>query len=109
MADTLKRYYSGTLATTNTNTNIVSAGSAGGVVRNIHICNTTSAAVVVNMSLGNSSATAYTAGSAIYAGFSVPANGVHVANVNIVMGASDRICAYAGGTGVVATISGVDL
>lgn len=109
MADTLKRYYGGTLAITNTAVNIVSAGAAGAVVRNIHFCNTTAAAVTVNMSIGNGTATTYSANSALYAGFSVPANGVHVANVNIVLAASERLCAYAGGTGVVATISGVDL
>lgn len=109
MTDTLKRYCNTTLSNTNTNVNIVSAGTSGAVIRNIHFCNTTGSAITVNVSIGSSAATTYSASTALYTAFSIPANGIHVANVNVVLNASERICAFASASGVVATISGVDL
>lgn len=106
MADTLKQYCSKYI--TSSSTLLATAGSSGAVVRNIHLCNTAGTAVTVSISIGVSSA--YSDTKALYKTFSIPAGGVHIANVNIVLNASETIYALAGTTNVVvATISGVDL
>lgn len=106
MADTLKQYCSKYLGSSSTL--LVTAGASGGVVRHIRLCNTDAAAITVSISIGVSSA--YSATKALYTTFSIPANGIHDASVNIVLGASETIYGLAGTADkVVATISGVDL
>lgn len=106
MADTLKQYCAKYI--TNASALLVTAGAAGGVIRNIHLCNTSSSAVTVSISIGVSAA--YSDTKALYKAFNIPGNGVHVANVNIVLGASETLYGLASTTNViVATISGVDL
>lgn len=95
MADTLKRYSNTTVGIFGSQTLLATAGTAGGVVRNIHFCNTSSSPVRVWMSIGTS---AYDATKAIYSAFAIPAYGVHVANTNIVLGASEKLYAYASTT-----------
>lgn len=104
--DALKQYCSKYV--TNSSTLLVTAGANGGVVRNIHLCNTDTAAVTVSVSIGVSSA--YSDTKALYKNFSVPASGVHIANVSIVLQPNETIYAIAGTSNkVVATISGIDL
>lgn len=109
MADTLKRYFNGYIAASGgTDSATTAVGASGGVIRNIHICNTDTSARTVNISIGSGSS--YSATTAIYSAFSIPASGVHVANVNIVMAAGDKLVMNASvGSKVVATISGVDV
>lgn len=111
MADTLKQYCNKAMAVTNTAANLFTAGPSGGIVRNIHLCNTTAAAVTVNISIGANGATTYAAATALYTAFSIPANGVHIANVNIFMAANTTLNGYSSGSAgaIVATITGVDL
>lgn len=105
MADTLKRYCNGYIGTSDTL--LVTAGASGGVIRNIHLCNTDTTDRTVNISIGS---TTYDASKAFYSAFTVPASGVHVANVNIVLGNGEKVYATAStASKVVATISGVDL
>lgn len=107
MADTLKQYSNAYLGTSGAQTLLVTAGASGGVVRNIHLCNTDTSARTVYISIGS---TVYDASKAFYSAFSIPASGVHVANINIVLTAGQKIYGYADtGSKVVATISGVDL
>lgn len=108
MADTLKRYCNIALGTATTGAAIVTAGAAGALIRNMHFCNIGTAAASVNISLGGSASTTFAGTLSIYNGFSIPANGIHVANVNIYLNASEKMWAY-GGTTIIATISGVDL
>lgn len=112
MADTLKRYYNTTIGTSSGTATNVTVGTAGAVIRNIHVCNTNATTATINMAIGTAGSSAYPASGAgaLYATFSIPANGVHIANVNIVMDPSEKIWAYTNGnTGVAVTISGVDL
>lgn len=105
MADTLKQYCNGYIGTSDTL--LVTAGASGGIIRNIHLCNTDTSARTVNISIG---ASAYDASKAFYSAFSLPASSVHVANVNIVLTAGQKVYATASvASKVVATISGVDL
>lgn len=108
MADTLKRYFNGYIAVSGgTDSTLVTAGSAGAVIRYIHLCNTDTSARTVNISIGT---TAYDASKAFYSAFSIPASGIHVANVNIVLTNGEKVFANASvASKVVATISGVDL
>lgn len=106
MADTLKQYCSKYIGSSSTL--LVTAGSSGGVIRNIHLCNNSASSVSVSISIGVNSA--YSDTKALYKTFSVPANGVHIANTNIVLNANETLYGLAGTTNViVATISGVDL
>lgn len=106
MADTLKQYCSKYI--TSSSALLVTAGASGGVIRNIHLCNTSASAVSVSISIGVSSA--YSDTKALYKTFSIPANGVHIANTNIVLAPNETLYGLAGTTNVVvATISGVDL
>lgn len=106
MADTLKKYSSGYVGSTSTL--LATAGAAGGVIRNIHLCNVTATAATVSISIGVSSA--YNDSKALYKTFTIPANGVHIANVNIFLAAAETLYGIAGSAStIVATITGVDL
>lgn len=109
MAETLKRYCNTAFGTAIVTNALGTVGTLGGIIRNIHFCNTGTASVTVNFGIGGTAATAYSTTQALYAGFTIPANGVHVANVNIYLNASEKILGYASGTTVIATVSGVDL
>lgn len=104
--DTLKQYCSKYIGSGSTL--LVTAGPSGGVVRTIHLCNTDTSAISVSISLGVSGG--YSDTKAIYKTFSIPANGVHIANLSIVLEPNQTIYGLAGTTDkVVATISGIDL
>lgn len=109
MADTLKQMYFGQPGTTNgTLYTVPGSGStvAAAVIRNIHICNTTATAATISLSLNGSGATA---ANNIYRTFSVPANGVHIANVSIVLDAGDTIQGLQGtSAALTVVISGVE-
>lgn len=106
MADTFQQYCSKYIGTASTL--LITVGNAGGVIRNLHLCNTDTSARTVSISIGVGSA--YSDTKALYKDFSIPANGVFVANVNIFLKASETLYATASvADKVVATITGVDL
>lgn len=80
---------------------------ATSVVRNIHIANTTATAATISLSVNGSGATA---ANNIYRTFSIPANGVHIANVNLVLHSIDTIQGLQGtSAALTVVISGVEL
>lgn len=80
---------------------------ATSVVRNIHISNTTATAATISLSVNGSGATA---ANNIYRAFSIPANGVHVANTNIVLHSADTLQGLQGTSAALTVIvSGVEL
>lgn len=118
MADTLKRfgfYTAGTGASTTsalgtTSGTLYTAPSGTGataVLRSIHVCNTTAAASTITLALN---AAAGTAANQILGTFSVPAYGIFVENVNIVLNSADYITGLQGTASALTLIlSGVEL
>lgn len=104
MADTLKRMYFGQPATTNAT--LYTAPAAGSVVRTIHISNTTATAATISLGLNGTPATA---ANAFYSAFSVPPNGIHVWNGNIVLDNGNTLQGLQGTSGALTVlISGVE-
>lgn len=111
MADTLKRMYFGQPSAGTGDLLYTAPGSGGttatAVIRNIHVANTSNAAATFTLSLN--AATTTTANCFIKS-FSVPANGVFVENLNIVLNGGNTVYG-ANGTASALTIliSGVEL
>lgn len=110
MADTLKRMYFGAPGTSN-GTLYTAPGSTNttpaAVVRNIHVCNTTTTAATLTLALNGTSATA---ANCFLKAFAVPPNGLLVENLNIVLNETDTIQALQGtADALTVLISGVTL
>ena len=108
MADTLARLYFGQPSTSNGTLYTAPAGSgAVAVVRTIHAANTTANTATLTLALNG---TAATAANQILGTFSVPAYGLLVENLNLVLNASDTIQGLQGTSGAITlVISGVTL
>lgn len=110
MADTLKRMYFGQPATSNAEVYTAPSASAGvatAVIRTIHVANTTSTAATISLALNG---TAATAANCFLRTFSVPAYGLFVESVSIVMNHGDILNALQGTSGALTVlISGVEL
>lgn len=108
MADTLKRMYFGQPSTSNGTLYTAPSGSgAKAVIRTIHVTNTSATSATISIGLNG---TAATAANQIVSTFSVPAYGLFVENLNIVLEASDTIQALQGTSGALTVlISGVEL
>lgn len=110
MADALKRLYFGQPTTSNTtlytapgSTNTVPAA----VVRTIHAANTSGTSATLTLALNG---TAATAANQILGTFSIPAYGLLVENVNIVLNETDTIQGLQGTSGAITlVVSGVTL
>lgn len=107
MADSLKQMYFGQPATTNETLYTAPSGTgAVAIIRDIHICNTSANAATISLSIDGS---ATTAANNIYRTFSIPANGVHFANVNIVLNGSQTVQGLQGTSAALTmVISGVE-
>jgi len=104
MADVLARMY-GPAQPATSNATLYTAPAGGGVVRNIHVCNTTAVPATFSLAINGSAATV---ANCIYATFYVPAYGVHDASVSIVLGNGDTIQGLQGtASALTVTISGV--
>lgn len=106
MADTLKRMYIGQPSTGGGTIYTAPSGTgAVAVVRTIHVTNTTASAATITLSLVSSGTT-----HRLITAFSVPANGILLENVNIVMEGSETLTASQGtSTALTMVISGVEL
>lgn len=110
MADTLKKMYFGQPSTggsTIYTAPLTASGSgASAVIRTVHICNTTSTPATISLSVNGSAATA---ANNIYRAFTIPANGIHVANVSVVLESGDTLQALQGtASALTMFISGVE-
>jgi hypothetical protein len=110
MADTLKRIYFGQPGTTNatiyTAPTTPSGSGASAVIRTVHICNTTTNPATISLSVNGSAATA---ANNVYRAFTIPASGIHVANVSLVLESGDTLQALQGtASALTMLISGVE-
>jgi hypothetical protein len=98
------------LGTTNATLYTAPLGSGSGptaVVRSIHICNTTTSPASITLALNGSAATAT---NCFMYQFTVPALGLLVENINIVLNSNDTIQGLQGtAAALTLTISGVEL
>lgn len=108
MAETLKRMYFGQPTTSNATLYTAPSGTgATAVIRSIHVANTSGSSATVSLGLNG---TAATAANQFVGAFSVPANGLFVENINIVLDDGDTIEGLQGTNGALTVIiSGVEL
>ena len=108
MAEALKRMYFGQPSTTNSTLYTAPSGTgATAVVRNIHATNTSRSSATLSLGLNG---TAATAANQFIGNFSVPAYGLFVENINIVLEGSNTIQGLQGTSGALTVIiSGVEL
>lgn len=101
MADSLTRFYWGCPSTTSAS---LFTATAPSVIRNIHMTNASSADRTITLYLNATTG----ATNALYNVFTIPAYGVHIANVSIVLNNGDYIAGANGSAnGVNVCISGV--
>lgn len=111
MADALKRMYFGQPGNGSANNGTLYTAPAGtgatAIVRTIHVSNTTASTATVSLGING---TPNTAANAFYSSFSIPANGIHVWNGNIVLEGGDTLQGFQGtGSALTVVISGVTL
>lgn len=108
MANILKRMYFGQPATTNATLYTAPSGSgATAVIRNIHIVNTTGSSATISLGINGDPATP---ANAFYRTFSIPGNGIHFANINVVLESADTLQGLQGTPGALTVIiSGAEL
>lgn len=104
MANTLKRLVGPIILTGAAVTYYTTPGSTTTVIRDIQICNETGTAATFTLSIG-----ADGAGKRLYKEFSIPANGFHSSQRQIVLAAAETLQAYSGTASALSlTISGVE-
>lgn len=103
MADVAKRMVGPTNLAVAAATVYTCGAPTAGIVRNIHVANTTAAAQTFNLSVG-----ADATGTRLYSSVTVPANGTFDNACFIVVNPGEVLQAFASATGLTLTISGVE-
>lgn len=104
MPDTAKRLAGPAAVGTVAATVYTTPAATTTVLRNIHVANTTTGALTFNLSVG-----ADAAGTRLYSGFSVPANGSLDWSGFIPLAATEVLQALASAAGLTLTVSGVEV
>lgn len=105
MPDTLKRLYGPALLTNAAATKYTAPAATKAVLRTIHVANTSASPATLFLSIG-----ADAAGTRLFSGQSIPANGSLDWSGNVTLEAAEIVQAYSGTTNVLSlVISGLEI
>lgn len=103
MPDVAKRMVGPVPLTTTAVTYYTCGAATNGIIREVHVCNTTAAQLTFNLSIGVDAT-----GTRLYSGIPVPANGTFDASRWTVMAPNEVIQASTSAAGLTLEVSGIE-